>query len=228
MLACLVFLVHQVLKAPKVNLEMVGKLVQEEAEEQWDLLAEMESVVEQVVMESVEEVVPLEPKENKDTLECQGCLVPKDISVCQVSQVSLVLMDLLESLERMDLRDNQVPKVIWAPVDFWDPEVSQVLLVSQVFQDWKEQKVQKAPWDLWVGLVILELQDHLDPLVLQVLKDLLVPRVCQVLLASQVFLASQVLMVCQVSQEQQDPQVKKENQVPLDLKEFLDTLVLEV
>ena len=163
MLVCLVFLVHQVLKAPRVNLEMVGKLVQEEAEEQWDLLAEMESVVEQVVMESVEEVVPLEPKENKDTLECQDCQVPKDTLVYQGFQESRVVMDQLESPEKMDPKVNQDLKVIWDPADFWDQEDSQVQLDNQVFLAWKEQRVQRAPWVPWVDLVIRELLGHLVP-----------------------------------------------------------------
>lgn len=177
---------------------MVARLVQEVREELWALQEEMVSVVERVVMENVEEVVLPEPKENKDTLECQGCQGQRAILVCQASQVKLVRMVPRESQERMDPKDNQALKVIWDLVDFWDREVSLVQLDNQEFQDWKEQKVQRAPWDLWVGLVILELQDHQGPLVPQVLRVQLVPQACLVLSESQVFLVFQVLMVCQV------------------------------
>jgi SepF-like predicted cell division protein (DUF552 family) len=113
-----VFLAHLDLRVQRVSLEMLEKLVQEEEEEQWVLLAEMAKEVEQVEMENVEEVVHLEPKESKVTLECQDYPDQKDITVSQVFLENLVLMDLLESLERMALRVNLVLKVTWDHVGF--------------------------------------------------------------------------------------------------------------
>ena len=75
-----------------------------------------------------------------------------------------------------------------------------------------------------MGLVILEPQDHLDPLVLQVLKDLLAHRECQDQLVSQVSQASLELMVCLVSLELRDHLVRRVNLVPQDLKAFLGIL----
>ena len=79
-----------------------------------------------------------------------------------------------------------------------------------------------------MGLVILELQDHLDPLVLQVLKDLLAHQECQDQLVSQVSQDSPELMVCLVLRELQDHLVRKVNLVPQDLKAFLGILECEV
>ena len=121
------------MRAPKESLEMREKLDQEVEEEQWDPLEEMANEEGLVVMENVEEVVPLEPRENKGILECQGCLVPRVTLVCRASLVNLVLMDLRESLEKMDHKGNLVLRVTWDIVDFWAPEVSQVQLVNQVF-----------------------------------------------------------------------------------------------
>merc|ERR1711990_1279820 len=179
-------------------------------------------------MENVEEAVHLEPKVNKAILECQDYQVPKVILVFLGSQGNLVLMDPQENLARMGLKDNQALKEIWDLVDSWDREDSQVQLVSQAFLDWKAQKVQRAPWDLWVGPEILELQDHQDPLVLQVLRVQLVLRVCPALLESLDFQVFQVLMDCLVLPEHLDHQERKENQVHRDLKASLGILERKV
>jgi len=227
LLVCLESLAGMVLKGQKESQVMVEKLVPEVQEVLWVPLAEMVNAVGLVETENVEEAVHLEPKVNKAILECQDYQVPKVILVFLGSQGNLVLMDPQENLARMGLKDNQALKEIWDLVDSWDREDSQVQLVSQAFLDWKAQKVQRAPWDLWVGPEILELQDHQDPLVLQVLRVQLVLRVCPALLESLDFQVFQVLMDCLVLPEHLDHQERKENQVHRDLKASLGIQELE-
>ena len=183
------------MRVQRVSLEMLVKLEEEVPEVQWAHQEEMVNEVGLVVMENVEEAVLLEPKESKVILECQDYRDQKVIMVCQVFLVNPVLMDPLESLERMVLRANLVLRVIWVLAGFWDQEVNQDQLANQAFLAWRGLRVQKAPWDLWVGPEILELQDHLDPLVLQVLKVQLVLRVCLALLVNPVYQVFLVLMV---------------------------------
>jgi hypothetical protein len=197
-LVCLACLETLGLKDLKESLVILENLDQEELEDHWDHLEEMGKEAELGVMVKEVEVVLLELKVNKAILECLDYLGQRDIEDCLVFLGNKALMVSLVKLEKMDLRDPLELKETWDLGGSWVLEVSLVLVDNLVSLVWKVLKVPRAPWDLWVGLEILELQDHQGPLALLGPKDQLDHLACLDLLGNQDFRVFLVLMVCLV------------------------------